>query len=1382
MTDPQQRRAVSPKASHSSLGAGFGRAARGGVLGLVVICAVLALSPVQSLAATVHTFTTGFGGLGSNTLSNPTDVAVDNSAGPSAHDVYVTDPGHFRVEKFDPSGNFILMFGKAVDKTTGGDICTAASGDTCQPGFPGSASLSGSFLAPTFVAVDGSAGPSAGDVYVGDAGTNVVQKFTSSGSLITTWGTSGQLGFCGMGGIAVDPAGNLFSFGCGAVLEFGQDGSSLTSYGVPRGSQSVGLAVDSLDSVFKVNGEPSVEKFNSSTDFGQVTASTSANGLGLDSATGDLYVADGGTSISQYAFDSSGSVIQPSGPACAVVPNAGCPPTASFSSPALSGAEGIAIDGTSNTVYVANTGGGDVLAAVPLPLGVAQVTTGLASNVGHTTATLTGHVDPAGGGNITDCQFVYGLSPGSGQIVPCSPATPYSDPTDVTANVTGLQPDKTYHYAVVASTAGGVNVGEDETFTPQAVLSLKTDPPVLNTTSAHLNGSFTGDGNDTKYFFEYGIDEGYGQKTATEDAGSPSGHTTVAPILISGLQSHHIYHYRIVATNSIGTTVGQDVTFITPSAPIIEGAYSSDVTANSAVLHAKINPEGFDTSYHFEYGTTPGLGTNRPVEEEDIGSGEVAEELTVELTGLQSTNTYYFRVTATNEWGTASSESQTFSFYPPDCPNAHVRQQTGAELLPDCRAYELVSSPDAGAASVTEAGWENESPYVDDVYAYGAFAGIIPGAGDPPNTGTDRYVATRTANGWVSKFVGVPANETGDNGSTAGSIDGTRYVSVKTGGFFGGPGAVNLHAPILRDSQDHLLGQLPTNLNAVPNGDEGLDSAHSQWKLSPDFHHFIFSSNSVAYLNGGLTRAPGSAYDNNVDTSSVDLVSKTPAGDDIPEEANSGWGGDYIQILPSSSNGSHILLGVPDGERTCSFGSCVESRLVHLYMRVNDSVTYDVSAGHGVTYAGMTSDGSKVFFTSKERVTAEDQDNSVDLYMWSASTDKVTAISTGNNGAGNTDACKPADGYYSNPSYYAVPDYTGANHYTTPWDTACDVVLVNGARGFPPGGNGYPPEPGLQGSDNFIASGSGDIYFYSPEQLDGSKGIPNQQNLYVYRNGQVQFVATFAPGNYCEREAGREAELEEGRPTACSNGPVGRINVSPGDDHMAFVSARQLTGYDNHGLGEMYTYDPSGGAIKCVSCDPNGEPPVTSVSASTQGRFMADDGRTFFLSPDPLVPADQDHVRDVYEYVEGRPQLITSGTTAVDHKFINIGGFGRSFIVGLIGVSADGTNVFFSTFDTLVGQDQNGNFYKIYDARSNGGFPFVPISAPCQAADECHGAGTSAPPPAPQSSAANLGSGGNATVPSHRRHHPTRRRRHRKSKHKRTSIAGQVRGFQGVPK
>jgi hypothetical protein len=98
------------------------------------------------------------------------------------------------------------------------------------------------------------------------------------------------------------------------------------------------------------------------------------------------------------------------------------------------------------------------------------------------------------------------------------------------------------------------------------------------------------------------------------------------------------------------------------------------------------------------------------------------------------------------------------------------------------------------------------------------------------------------------------------------------------------------------------------------------------------------------------------------------------------------------------------------------------------------------------------------------------------------------------------------------------------------------------------------------------------------------------------------------------------------------------------------VTDSRLSSYDNRGFREMYTFDPEAGRITCVSCNPSGAPPIGDVVASQAGRFMADDGRAFFTTRDALVPRDRDgKILDVYEYVSGRPQLITSGLGARDY-------------------------------------------------------------------------------------------------------------------------------------
>ena len=75
-------------------------------------------------------------GSGPEALREPTGVAVD-----AAGNVYVADNGNGRLEEFTASGTFVMAIGTGVDQTTKGNVCTAASGDTCGPGGDGSESV-----------------------------------------------------------------------------------------------------------------------------------------------------------------------------------------------------------------------------------------------------------------------------------------------------------------------------------------------------------------------------------------------------------------------------------------------------------------------------------------------------------------------------------------------------------------------------------------------------------------------------------------------------------------------------------------------------------------------------------------------------------------------------------------------------------------------------------------------------------------------------------------------------------------------------------------------------------------------------------------------------------------------------------------------------------------------------------------------------------------------------------------------------------------------------------------------------------------------------------------------------------------------------------------
>jgi hypothetical protein len=116
---------------------------------------------------------------------------------------------------------------------------------------------------------------------------------------------------------------------------------------------------------------------------------------------------------------------------------------------------------------------------------------------------------------------------------------------------------------------------------PVAVTGKATN---VHRTRATLNGTAgpnVNNGDITTYYFQYGKTKHYNHKTAPGTIGHcPPGQTNPAycttpatkPVSssIGNLDPNKVYHYRIVATNSDGTTFGNDRTFKTKAIPPIQ--------------------------------------------------------------------------------------------------------------------------------------------------------------------------------------------------------------------------------------------------------------------------------------------------------------------------------------------------------------------------------------------------------------------------------------------------------------------------------------------------------------------------------------------------------------------------------------------------------------------------------------------------------------------------------------------------------------------------------------------------------------------------------------------------------------------------------------------
>jgi hypothetical protein len=80
---------------------------------------------------------------------------------------------------------------------------------------------------------------------------------------------------------------------------------------------------------------------------------------------------------------------------------------------------------------------------------------------------------------------------------------------------------------------------------------------------------------------------------------------------------------------------------------------AAHILTSSALLTGTVDPEGVETSYYFQYGTTPAYGLQTPTV--SAGAGTAKLKVGQSIGGLQSGGTYHFRLVAVNVNGTAAT-------------------------------------------------------------------------------------------------------------------------------------------------------------------------------------------------------------------------------------------------------------------------------------------------------------------------------------------------------------------------------------------------------------------------------------------------------------------------------------------------------------------------------------------------------------------------------------------------------------------------------------------------------------------------------------------------------------------------------------------------------
>ena len=192
--------------------------------------------------------------------------------------------------------------------------------------------------------------------------------------------------------------------------------------------------------------------------------------------------------------------------------------------------------------------------------------------IGGETATLR----VGGPTNGVSYQWYVGTSCGS--KFPISGATTHSFVTPVLTGTT--------NYWVELTSRGGYVFSAQATVTVihlTAPVAVTTPAVNIIADRAELTGTVNPGGDTTRYFFQYGLTTSYGSNTVSGQFASNNFATLPVLATVVGLKPATLYHFRLVATNSLGTNAGADLTFTTAPLQIGEQPVGTVACVGSSV-------------------------------------------------------------------------------------------------------------------------------------------------------------------------------------------------------------------------------------------------------------------------------------------------------------------------------------------------------------------------------------------------------------------------------------------------------------------------------------------------------------------------------------------------------------------------------------------------------------------------------------------------------------------------------------------------------------------------------------------------------------------------------------------------------------------------------
>ena len=211
-------------------------------------------------------------------------------------------------------------------------------------------------------------------------------------------------------------------------------------------------------------------------------------------------------------------------------------------------------------------------------------------------------------------------------------------------------------YALLVTNNLGVSLSGNARVTVVPAIVTTLPATEITGSGAELNGSVSIGSEATLVWFEWGTNTSYGNITGSTELQNNDESNYVSANL-TGLPGN-IYHYRIDASNDLGTFHGNDQPFTVGLAPQITSLPSVN-SSNGVTLSALVNPGGLDTSVYFRWGTYSGLLTNS-TPATDAGAGATSVTISSFVTHLAQAASFYYQAVASNHLGTTYGAISSF--------------------------------------------------------------------------------------------------------------------------------------------------------------------------------------------------------------------------------------------------------------------------------------------------------------------------------------------------------------------------------------------------------------------------------------------------------------------------------------------------------------------------------------------------------------------------------------------------------------------------------------------------------------------------------------------------------------------------------------------------